>query len=470
MNQTVFKIPPAFWFYIPRTFNGFLFFWFICFMALPVPGARAEKINKDNTEVRELRKVVDKLKRRIEVLERQNEVNEKNNSKTKSRMEPPEENIIHSSNTEGKPLPPVKELPKPPSDDINFSFGGQIIIEAAFNWPSSPAVSDNDLFPNTLPTTSAGESGQFAISSRDTRLWFKTSSLTRLGPFKTLIEIDFKGTTGAERINNSHQPRMRHAYGILGNLAIGQTESTFANLEAWPDTTPEAIGHISNRQPMVRWTQKMAKDFDIQFAFENPETTLTNSAGTRITPGDDRVPDLAVKARWYTDRFSLALSGLLREIRSDGGVAPGVEDSEVGGALYFSGKWFTRGRNNIRFGLSGGNALGRYASSNSFNDGSIDANGQIELHMVYLGYLSYQHWFNKNWRIATTASHVQTDNDVGRVPANSIKNAQSYHLRVSWLPLLRTIFSAEYLHAMSELENGLDGQQDRLQFSARYRF
>ncbi|MZH13557.1 MAG: hypothetical protein F3742_02115 [Nitrospinae bacterium] len=65
---------------------------------------------------------------------------------------------------------------------------------------------------------------------------------------------------------------------------------------------------------------------------------------------------------------------------------------------------------------------------------------------------------------------MQTDNDLGRVPASSIKNAQSYHLRLSWLPLLRTIFSAEYLHAMSELENSLDGQQDRLQFSARYRF
>ncbi len=90
--------------------------------------------------------------------------------------------------------------------------------------------------------------------------------------------------------------------------------------------------------------------------------------------------------------------------------------------------------------------------------------------MVYLGYLSYQYWFNKHWRVATTASHVQTDNDLGRVPVSSLKNAQSYHIRLSWLPLLRTIFSIEYFHAESELENGVNGKQDRLQFSARYRF
>ena len=120
---------------------------------------------------------------------------------------------------------------------------------------------------------------------------------------------------------------MRHAYGILGNLAIGQTESTFANLEAWPDTTPEAIAHISNRQPLIRWTQKMAKDLDVQLALENPETTLTNSAGGRVTPNDDRVPDVVVKARWYTQHFSLAMSGLFREIRSDGEVATGVHEN-----------------------------------------------------------------------------------------------------------------------------------------------
>ena len=451
-------------------FLGFLLSLSIWLMVLPVAGVWGEEKNQGDAEVRELRQLVDQLNKRIDVLERQHEEPEKKDSRTKPQTESSREKVSHNSKTARKHLSPFEGLSNLPEDDIHFSFGGQIIVEAATNWPSNPAVSDNDLFPNTIPTTSTGENGQFSINARDTRLWFKTSSLTRLGPFKTLIEIDFKGTTGAERINNSHQPRVRHAYGILGNLAIGQTESTFANLEAWPDTTPEAVAHISNRQAMIRWTQKMSKDFDVQIALENPETTLTNSTGERITPNDDRIPDVAVKARWYNERFSLALSGLFREIRSDGGVAPGVEDSEIGGALFFSGKWFTSGRDNVRFGFSGGNALGRYASTNSFNDGSIDASGQIELHMVCLGYLSYQYWFNKHWRIAATGSHVQTDNDLGRVPTSSLKNAQSYHLRLSWLPLLRTIFSAEYIHAESELESGVDGRQDRLQFSARYRF
>ncbi|MZH46984.1 MAG: hypothetical protein F3739_08180, partial [Nitrospinae bacterium] len=106
-----------------------------------------------------------------------------------------------------------------------------------------------------------------------------------------LFEIDFKGSAGNERVNNSHNPRMRHGYAQLGNFTIGQTESTFANLLAWPDTIPDAIAYVSNRQAQVRWTYKLDKDTSLLLSLENPETTLTNSSGARVTPADDRVPD-----------------------------------------------------------------------------------------------------------------------------------------------------------------------------------
>lgn len=359
---------------------------------------------------------------------------------------------------------------EPDSDKIGFSFGGQIVVEAVSNWPSNSAVSEFDLLPSGVPTGSGGENGQFIISARETRLWFKTSTMTEFGPFKTILEMDFKGSTGTERVNNSYNPRMRHGYAQFGSFTIGQTESTFANLLAWPDTIPDAIAYISNRQAMIRWSRKLDEDLSLHLAFENPETTLTDATGARITPADDRVPDLVVKTLWYSDRGSLALSGLLREIRSDGAVVGGVEDSEVGGGLYFSGRLKTVGGDMVRFGLAGGNAIGRYASNNSFNDGSVDANGNIELHMMYLSYVSYQYWLNDQWRLAATTTHIQADNDLGRVPDSTVKHAQSFHLRLSWLPLFRTNFSLEYAHVRSELENGLEGEQNRLHFSALYKF
>jgi hypothetical protein len=434
------------------------------FLTLFTTGAWAEMSSGE--EARQLRELMYQLKHRVEVLERQ---------QLKQPIIIPETSVSTPSpqiapKNQKTSLPIDRAFLEQPRNKIDFSFGGQIVVEAVSNWPGNSSTSEFDLRPASVPIGSGGENGQFAFSARETRFWFKTASMTKLGLFKTLLEMDFKGSAGEERVNNSHNPRMRHGYAQLGGFTIGQTESTFANLLAWPDTIPDAIAYISNRQAMIRWTQKLDEDFSMQIALENPETTLTNASGTRITPSDDRFPDLAAKGLWYSERGSLALSGLLREIRSDGAVVGGVEDSKVGGALYFSGRLNTRGSDNVRFGLAGGNTLGRYASLNSFNDGSIDANGQIELHMLYLGYLSYQYWLNEHWRLTTTATHIQADNDLSRVLDSTVKYAQSFHLRLSWLPLLRTNFSLEYAHVRSELESGLEGEQNRLHFSALYRF
>ena len=56
------------------------------------------------------------------------------------------------------------------------------------------------------------------------------------------------------------------------------------------------------------------------------------------------------------------------------------------------------------------------------------------------------------------------------MPASTVEQAQSFHLRVSWLPLLRTNFSLEYVHARGELESGVEGELNHLHFSALYRF
>lgn len=436
-------------------------------LTLFATGSWAGEEMSSGEEARQLRELMYQLKHRVEVLERQ-QMKQPVTIPEKSVSTPPSQQIAPKNKKTALSIDQV--LLEPPSNKIDFSFGGQIVVEAVSNWPGNSASSEFDLRPASVPAGSGGENGQFASSARETRFWFKTVSMTKLGLFKTLLEMDFKGSAGEERVNNSHNPRMRHGYAQLGSLTIGQTESTFANLLAWPDTIPDTIAYVSNRQALIRWTQKLDEDVSLQIALENPETTLTNASGTRITPGDDRFPDLAVKGLWYSERGSLALSGLLREIRSDGAVVGGVEDSEVGGALYFSGRLNTMGSDNVRFGLAGGNTLGRYASLNSFNDGSIDANGKIELHMLYLGYLSYQHWLSDHWRLATTVTHIQADNDLSRVPDSAVQYAQSFHLRLSWLPLLRTNFSLEYAHVRNELESGLKGEQNRLHFSALYRF
>jgi hypothetical protein len=450
-------------------FNLFTFIGML--LLIPFSGSWAGE-KSAGEEARQLRELMYQLQHRVENLEQKQAKKKYVKSDTKPKAPKSTPYLKKTPKSLEVPLRTNKVYPELLNDKVKFSMGGQIFVEAVSNWPSNTIGSEFDLAPAWVPTGSVGENGQFVTRAQESRLWFKSSSITELGLIKTLLEMDFKASaSGEERINNSFNPRMRHAFLQIGNFEAGQTTTTFANMLAWPDIMPDMIGQISNRQPMVRWNQRLGKDARFQIALENPETTLTSATGTRIIPADDRVPDLAMKVLWYSDNNSLlSLSGLLREIRSDGAVAIGVEDNAVGGGLYLSGKLKTTGNDNVRFGLAAGNAIGHYASNNSFNDGSIDAAGHIELHMMYIGYLSYQHWLNDHWRIAATASHIQVDNDLDRVPDTIVEHAQSFHLRLSWVPLLSTNFSVEYTHARSELESGLEGEQNRLHFGALYKF
>jgi len=354
------------------------------------------------------------------------------------------------------------------SRNTTLSIGGRAKLSVIYNSASVGGGSNNGdvfLFPGAIPLDDSGEDGQLTFSARDTRLWFKTRTPTDYGNLNTLLEIDFWGASGNERVGNSHSPRLRHAYIEWGNFTMGQTFTTFMNVSAFPETnTLLAPNMIMVRQPLIRWT-KPFKRGNFQIALEQPESTLTDTTGARITPDDDRLPDIASKLSLYGDWGQASLSGLLREIRSDGA---SVSDEAFGGAIHAGGRIKTFGRDNLRFGLSYGNALGRYVALNGFNAGSIDSQGRISLHTISNGHLAYQHWWNESLRSSFAYSQTQSDNDLSIVPVN--KKLSSYHLNLLWSPLSAVTLGLEYIHAMRTLENGLEGELDRFHFAASYNF
>jgi len=75
-----------------------------------------------------------------------------------------------------------------------------------------------------------------------------------------------------------------------------------------------------------------------------------------------------------------------------------VDSNAFGGAVGLAGRIKTIERDDLRFMLNYGNVLGRYASSNLFNDGAINAQGEIELFNQYGGFAAYGHWWDDSWR------------------------------------------------------------------------
>ncbi len=74
--------------------------------------------------------------------------------------------------------------------------------------------------------------GKTRFTAETSRLGFETSTPTMLGAFMTRVEADFY-SYGA---GNRNHLRLRHAYGEVAGFLIGQTWSTFMDLDDLPET------------------------------------------------------------------------------------------------------------------------------------------------------------------------------------------------------------------------------------------
>jgi hypothetical protein len=216
----------------------------------------------------------------------------------------------------------------------------------------------------------------------------------------------------------------------------------------------------------VRWTQP----FDwgnLQLAAENPETwVIDGRTGDSDSYDTERVPDVVARADYNCDfgKFSLALMG--RELRIDNDIA---DDSTYGGAVSVAGLVPTFGKDDFRFMLNYGNALGRYMYSN-FEDAYLDRDGDLEALEQWGGFVAYRHFWLDNLRSSLVYAYAEADNDTGEVGDEVNKRFQSLHLNLVWSPVSQVNLGLEYLRGERELENGDDGDLNRFQFSAQYLF
>jgi hypothetical protein len=361
-----------------------------------------------------------------------------------------------------------------PGIDTDVRIGGYIKTDVVYSDVSAGIDSDFDryFYPRSIPVgPDADESSdKLVITAKQSRLFVKTRSATPLGDFKIHLEGDFYGQGGNQVVSNSSTWRLRHAYGELGNLLIGQTWSTFMNCYALPETVDFGgpAGQIFVRQAQVRWTQPFQWG-SLQFSAENPETfLLVSDTGASSTYDDDRIPDIVGRVNYDSDfgKFSLALMG--REYRIDeSGVA---DDSTYAGAVSAAGIVPTFGKDDFRFMLNYGNGLGRYMYTN-FEGAVLDVDAD-DLSAVdqWGGFLAYRHYWLDALRSSLVYSYGEADNDADVVGESVNKRFQSVHANLIWSPIPAVNLGLEYLWGQRELENDEDGDLNRVQFGAQYLF
>ena len=118
------------------------------------------------------------------------------------------------------------------------------------------------------------------------------------------------GTSGnlfTQQQTSSYGFRIRHAYGTFGGLLVGQTWSTFMDLDNYPETVDfnGPTGATFIRQPLVRYSYGTPSAGTFTVALENGSSYVLDSAPsspparrTRTTSSDPtsltHVPDVVV--------------------------------------------------------------------------------------------------------------------------------------------------------------------------------
>ncbi|HSR63831.1 MAG TPA: DcaP family trimeric outer membrane transporter [Gammaproteobacteria bacterium] len=358
---------------------------------------------------------------------------------------------------------------------FSVTFGGRVKLDTIYNDESvggrNTQKSDLAFSPASIPLTNRGKDS-IDFMARESRLWMTVHLPVHEQDLSGYVEYDMFDTeldsTGKSRLSNL--PRLRHAYATYSSFTIGRTYTTFVNLSAHPEINDAngPLGVLNIRQEILRYTREFSFG-ELQLALENPDTSLLSFTGRRFFSDTNEVPDLLGKLEFTENWGNWSISGMVRRLQAERIVDTG-NDIKWSGAFNIAGRYYLFRQNNLRFSVSYGNALGRYLSSNAFNDATIDASGDINPIEIFSGYLAYQHWWTNELRSSIILGMARANQDTGAVPVTANRQFASSHINLLWSPTLNATIGIEWIHGYRELENGDDGNLNRLQLTAVYKF
>jgi hypothetical protein len=280
---------------------------------------------------------------------------------------------------------------------------------------------------------------------------------------RTHLEGDFFGAGGNEIFSNSRTFRIRHAYGTVGGLLVGQSWTNFMQFTAYPDTVDfnGPMGTSFLRQAQVRYTIKTADGMELSASLENPEAT-------GFATSKDRFPDVTARLKWERGDFALEASGVARFLEVE---TPTVSDKKTGYGGMVSAR-YRFGSFTVMGNVIGGDGIGRYLYPSASSGGTgigeayLDANGRLKTVEAWGGQVAVsQKWTPK---FSSGLSYGVTRGD--RPGALSTDKLESAHFSNFWSPIKNVVFGGELSWQRKTLQNDQSANAKRIQLSSQINF
>lgn len=301
-----------------------------------------------------------------------------------------------------------------------------------------------------------GESYMFARASR---LGVESFTPTKYGSLNTKVEADFYNT------GSSGLFRLRHAYGQLGSWLVGQTWSTFMDLDSTPETVDfnGPTGNTSLRQPQIRYTYTTPNAGNFIAALEM-KANGGNTSGDEI----NRTPDLVLRWEKAGDWGHVAVRAASVEnaIKS-----PDTTKSVHGYAFGVGGHVNVGSTTALLASTTFGKGMGRF-----FNEsvGVVQDPATNDIFMPKeIGFVvGVQQKFSDTLRGSLTYGQQRTlGGDFVNVAAGDInRSVKSGTVGLFWTPVANVELGSEFMLSHRQTLDGQSGTEPRLNFAATYAF
>ena len=352
--------------------------------------------------------------------------------------------------------------------NTDITLGGYIKLDASYSKFSDGEVATGgarDFYvPHAIPVSDGtGDSNSYLdFHAKETRVWLKSKTNIEGLDIRTHLEFDFiSGINGGnELVTNAYNPSLRRAFIQVGDWLVGQDWTTFQNLVALPETLDFVAwptdGTVFGRHPMLRYSHN---GFDV--SLEDPETSLLGGSSLN---DENTVPDFVGRYTFGGKRASYSIATVVRQLRVDG------IGTEVGTGISFAGRFNIGSRDDLKFTITTGEGIGRYAGVGAINDAQLDANGDLEAVGVTNGFIAYRHWWTSKWRSSFVVSGLVADYDTDVAGTDVYKKSSTVSANLMYSPVNALTTGVELRYGKRELENGDDGSLTRLQFSMKYTY
>lgn len=334
--------------------------------------------------------------------------------------------------------------------------------------------------------------GSTNLHARTSRIGMEASTPSSFGLITGKIEGDFNNdgrtpstgyvtNVGTEQSTNSYNFRLRHAYVQAGSWLVGQSWTTFMDMDAAPETVDfnGPVGSTMIRQPQIRYTYKTPTIGNYTLALESNDAYVLNPTSGSTYNYDkaiSRVPDLILRWDRAADWGTFSVRGVTQQLAlKDGDTS--VSTRGWGLATSASVKMFDNDL--LSLNLTGGDGIGRYF--NYIEGAGYDAtNNRIVREETVGALVGYQHKFNDAYRLNFAYGYQRSltnsftdwarENglDSGRWAMN--RDVWQAHIGGFWNPTKVIEVGVEAIYGQRKTLAGEKGDASRINLLTRYYF